>query len=80
MGSHLKRTLIFIAGILCLILGVIGLVLPFLQGLLFIAIGLILLSIASPRARALIERYTRKFPQLHAFFERMEKRISDFIG
>jgi len=39
----------------CLFLGVIGLFLPFLQGVLFLAIGLTLLSTESERARRLLE-------------------------
>jgi uncharacterized membrane protein YbaN (DUF454 family) len=44
-----------ILGCLCLILGVIGLFLPFLQGILFIVIGLTLLSSESDHARRLLE-------------------------
>jgi uncharacterized membrane protein YbaN (DUF454 family) len=40
------------AGVLLLILGVIGLFLPFLQGVLFLVMGLTLLSTESTRAKA----------------------------
>ncbi|MBI3769626.1 MAG: hypothetical protein HY271_14205 [Deltaproteobacteria bacterium] len=39
-------------GVLLLVLGVIGLFLPFLQGILFLIMGLSLLSTESPRAKA----------------------------
>ena len=42
-----------------LVLGVIGLFLPFLQGLLFIASGLALLSPDLPWAKRLLERFSR---------------------
>ncbi len=80
MDPRLKRGVVFAAAIILIILGVIGLALPFLQGFLFLAIGLILLSIASPRARAWIEHHTRKYPKVHAFVEKMEKRITNIIG
>ncbi len=80
MNKHLKRTLLFIAAFLFLGLGLIGLALPFLQGFLFLAIGLILLSIASPTAREWIEHHTRKFPKVHEFVQKVEKRITDIIG
>lgn len=38
----------------CLALGVVGLFLPFLQGILFLIIGLTLLSSESDRARRLL--------------------------
>ena len=80
MNPEIKRIILFIVAILFLILGLIGLALPFLQGFLFLAIGLILLSIASPKARAFIETYTRKYPKIHTFVAKMEKKISSVIG
>jgi uncharacterized membrane protein YbaN (DUF454 family) len=51
----MKRTALRVArlaaGVLLLVLGVIGLFLPFLQGILFIVIGLTLLSPESALAR-----------------------------
>lgn len=79
MNKELKRILILAAAIIFLILGVVGLALPFLQGFLFIIIGLILLSIASPTARAWIEHHTRKFPKLHRFVEKTEAWITKII-
>ena len=55
MTSVALRISRIILGILCLILGVIGLFVPFLQGILFIGIGLTLLSSESDRARRLLE-------------------------
>jgi len=43
------------AGVALLILGVIGLFLPFLQGILFLIMGLTLLSTESARAKAWLE-------------------------
>jgi uncharacterized membrane protein YbaN (DUF454 family) len=43
------------AGVALLILGVIGLFLPFLQGILFLIMGLTLLSSESERAKAWLE-------------------------
>ena len=80
MNKHVKRAMGFAAAIIFIALGVVGLALPFLQGFLFLAIGLILLSIASPTAREWIEHHTRKFPKVHAFVQKVEKRITDIIG
>lgn len=44
-----------VLGGFCLLLGVVGLFLPFLQGVLFLIIGLSLLSTESERARRLLE-------------------------
>ena len=47
-------------GVLLLILGVIGLFLPFLQGILFLIMGLSLLSTESPRAKTWLHYLQRK--------------------
>jgi len=80
MNPQLKRVLIFFVALVFIIVGLVGFALPFLQGFLFLFIGLILLSIASPTARSWIEHYTRKYPKVHAWVEKMEKRITKIIG
>lgn len=80
MKTQIKKGLILIAAVLFLLLGVLGLFLPILQGLLFIAIGLILLSIISPKARTWVEHLTRRFPKPHAFVEKLEEKIRRWIG
>ena len=59
MRQQLKRQIWRVgritAGVALLILGVIGLFLPFLQGILFLIMGLTLLSTESARAKAWLE-------------------------
>jgi uncharacterized membrane protein YbaN (DUF454 family) len=55
MTRHVIRFGKLTLGIACLGLGVVGLFLPFLQGILFVVIGLSLLSSESDRARRLLE-------------------------
>lgn len=80
VNPEVKRVLLFIAAFLFIVFGLVGLALPFLQGFLFLAIGLILLSIASPRARTWIESHTRKFPKVHEWITKIQKRVTDWIG
>jgi len=80
MIRNTKRTVIFVIGILFLILGVVGLVLPFLQGILFLAIGILLLSMFSPSLRAWLERHTRKVPALHRAVLSAEQFIKRVVG
>jgi len=53
-----------LAGIVFLILGVLGLFLPILQGLLFLAIGFLLLSVDIPVFRRVSIWIQKKFPRL----------------
>lgn len=68
------------AGIIFIAAGLIGLALPFLQGILFLIIGSILLSISSAKVRAWTESHTRRYPKLHKLVERTEKWIVRIIG
>ena len=80
MPKEIKRTLVRTAGAVFVVLGILGLALPFLQGILFLAIGLILLSIASSRTRAWIASHTIRYPKFHALVQKAEKWITDIIG
>jgi len=53
-------------------LGVLGLVLPFLQGVLFIMIGLIILSRHAPWAHRALDRIRTRFPQAAGMIDKAE--------
>jgi uncharacterized membrane protein YbaN (DUF454 family) len=78
--KRLKRALILVAGVLFVIAGVAGLALPFLQGLLFLLIGMILLSLSSRTIRAWVEEHTRRYSRLHRMIVRTEEWLLKWIG
>ena len=80
MNREVKRILVIVAGVIFVILGFVGLALPFLQGFLFLIIGLILLSISSAKVRTWLESHTRRYPKVHTAVEKMEKWITGIIG
>jgi len=59
-----RRVGLLIGGWFFLVLGVVGLFLPILQGGLFLFIGIGMLSLASPRVRLLRMRLGRRYPKL----------------
>ncbi len=75
--KDMKKVGLAAAGVCFLILGILGLVLPLLQGILFIAIGLVLLSLASPAVHALVAKYAGKNPKLEAAMRRAERHVLD---
>lgn len=82
--SPLQRAVILIVGWLFVVLGVLGLFLPVLQGLLFLALGLSLLSLESSWARRQLHRLRARYPRLsrtldqaHLRYERVARRIRD---
>ncbi len=58
----LKRLLMLAAGWVFLLLGIAGLVLPILQGILFIVIGLSILSTEYGWSRKLLAKLQARFP------------------
>jgi uncharacterized protein len=71
----MKRILRYITGIFFLILGVIGLFLPILQGILFIIIGLIILAPESKFIRNILDKLEKKFPIIFEKAREILKKI-----
>ena len=80
LKRHAKRVLVITLGVIFVLLGLAGLVLPLLQGWLFLAIGALLLSMYSPTLRGFIHRHTTKYPRIHAFVERAEGWTTKVFG
>jgi uncharacterized membrane protein YbaN (DUF454 family) len=60
----MKRALILIAGWAFILLGIVGLFLPVLQGILFLLIGLVILSSEYAWAHHLLTKLRERFPKL----------------
>ncbi len=63
MNPRPKRILVLIVGCSFILLGIVGLFLPFLQGILFIFVGLVVLSSQYPRARLVLRKLRARFPK-----------------
>ena len=64
MRAPIRRFLILTLGWSLVLLGIAGLVLPFLQGLLLILLGLIVLSSEYQWAKRLLEKLEARFPKV----------------
>jgi uncharacterized protein len=64
MSSRVKRVLVLLAGWGCILLGILGLVLPVLQGVLFLLIGLVILSTEYLWAHRLLGKARERFPKI----------------
>jgi uncharacterized membrane protein YbaN (DUF454 family) len=80
MKQHVKRIIVLTLGVTFVLLGIAGLFLPFLQGLLFLVVGLLLLSTVSPRLRAWVESHTRRWPKFHGWVEKADTYIRRILG
>ncbi len=85
--TFMKTILLQATGYLFLVLGVLGMVLPILQGFLFLAIGLIILAKTAPWAERLLGRFRNRYPKAGALIDNAEakvegwgKKIAGFFG
>jgi uncharacterized protein len=62
--TYTKRILILIVGWAFIVLGILGLFLPVLQGVLFLLVGLIILSAEYVWAHRLLTRLRERFPKI----------------
>jgi uncharacterized protein len=74
MPVLVKRFLVLGFGWAFILLGILGLFLPILQGILFLLIGLALLSSESRTARGILVKLRRRFPKLSRAMTQAEKR------
>jgi len=80
MRRKIKKVFILTFGIIFILLGLLGLVLPFLQGIFFLIIGLMILSLYFPKIRLLIQKHAQKSPHFFSLINKAEKWIAKFIG
>lgn len=72
MPDKLKIYLILTLGWFFVVLGVLGIFLPILQGILFLAIGFILLSRESEWAQRQLDRMKEKYPKFADKYDEAE--------
>ncbi len=76
---RIKRIGMVIVGWFFILLGIVGLFLPILQGILFIMIGLAILSSRSELIRRLLKRLEERFPQQYEQVKIWEEKISRLL-
>lgn len=80
MNRHAKRILILIVGWFFILLGIVGLFLPILQGILFILIGLIILSSEYVWAHQLLKRIKERFPKIGRVADEATEKAKAWMG
>jgi uncharacterized membrane protein YbaN (DUF454 family) len=80
MKKKVKKILVFSIGVIFIILGLLGLFLPFLQGIIFLAVGFILLFSGFPKIQLWANKHTEKFPSLHKGIQKIEIWLKNIIG
>jgi uncharacterized protein len=79
VSRGLKRVLILIVGWAFIVLGIAGLFLPILQGILFLVIGLLILSSEYVWAHRLLNKLRARFPGIAKHADEAKERASRWI-
>jgi uncharacterized membrane protein YbaN (DUF454 family) len=79
MGA-IKRIGLLIIGWLFIVFGILGLFLPILQGILFILIGLAILSSRSKLIKRFLKYLEERFPRYHEHVEIWREKIRNIFG
>ncbi len=80
MKAQIKRAAVLVVGWTFILVGIVGLFLPVLQGMLFIFIGLLILSSEYVWAHSLLQKIRRKFPKVAHWAELAEERARGWLG
>ena len=80
MKAQIKRAGLLVAGWLFIVLGVIGLFLPIMQGALFIFIGLLILSSEYVWAHKLLQNLRARFPRIAKLLDAAELKARGWCG
>ena len=79
MNRHVKRILVLIVGWAFIVLGILGLFLPVLQGVLFLLIGLAILSTEYVWAHHLLNKVRQRFPKISGMADQATQRASAWL-
>jgi len=80
MERQIKRIFALVIGWLLIAFGVVGLFLPILQGVLFIMLGLLVLSRESETAHRWLQRGRQRYPKVDAKLKEWGKWWRQRIG
>lgn len=80
MRARLKKIGIQVVGWAFIVLGIAGLFLPVLQGILFLLIGLFILSTQYAWAGRLLDRLRERFPRIAEQFDRAKAKAGRWVS
>jgi uncharacterized protein len=66
-------------GIIFLVVGIIGLFLPILQGILFLIAGIYLLSVTSLKCKALLTQILSRYPRVKRLYDTHTEKLDKIL-
>lgn len=78
-STPFQKMLHLVLGTIFIVIGIIGLVLPVLNGTLFLVIGFIIISFESPYVEKKLFTLTQKNKTVHRLYLSLEKTLRKFF-
>jgi uncharacterized membrane protein YbaN (DUF454 family) len=75
MKRLVKRILILSLGWMFIVLGILGLFLPVLQGILFLFIGIFLVSRESKTVHRQVEKLRKRYPRFEYYMDKAGEKV-----
>jgi uncharacterized membrane protein YbaN (DUF454 family) len=75
-----KRIIVIIAGWFFIVTGFLGLFLPILQGVLFLCIGVYILSYEYAWAKNIIDKIRAKSPKMHETVDKAKQKAREIFN
>jgi len=79
MNATMKRVSVLVVGWAFIVLGILGLFLPILQGVLFLVIGLLILSSEYVWAHRLLAKLRERFPSVARAADEAKAKLSSWM-
>jgi uncharacterized membrane protein YbaN (DUF454 family) len=77
--KQLKRIVVIVVGWAFILLGIVGLFLPILQGILFLLIGLLILSTEYVWAHHLLNKLRARFPKISEHLDHARMKAERWV-
>jgi uncharacterized membrane protein YbaN (DUF454 family) len=79
MKKAIHKTSLNILALLSIVIGILGLVLPIIPGLVFLAAGVYFLGLSSPWVWSKLDHIKIRYPRFGTIFDTFDRKISRFI-
>jgi uncharacterized membrane protein YbaN (DUF454 family) len=80
MIKQTKRVVILLIAVLCVIVGLFGLILPLIPGIAFFMLALVIFSLFFPIVGEKMHYHTRHYPKLQTMIVRMREWVARVVG
>jgi uncharacterized membrane protein YbaN (DUF454 family) len=80
MKAELLRFTFLSLGVICVVIGILGLVLPLIPGILTIFLGVYLITLTSSPFKEWFEKHITRYPKVHHHYKKNHEHMKGFFS